>query len=174
MQAGSQAGPRFHLPLVSNPSCKLGGGGAPSRALGQGQGCSTHPNRQPHCVPKTSPHPLVAQKPQGFTMWIRQTILVKGAWNEAFWAGPGLAQPRRGRRHLGSNPSIPTGCVSLGLLLHPPEPWPPQRWGQQGQSPWQGWAGGGAAWVGRFADQVRPPLGPQDDKDPRQLPSRHR
>ena len=84
------------------------------------------PNRLPHYVPKTSPRPPVAQKPQGFTMWTRQTILVKVAWNEAFWAGPGLPQPRRGRKHLGSNPSVPTGRVSLGLLLHPPEPWPPQ------------------------------------------------
>ena len=143
MQAGSQAGPRFHLPLVSNPSCKLGGGGAPSRALGQGQGCSTHPNRQPHCVPKTSPHPLVAQKPQGFTMWIRQTILVKGAWNEAFWAGPGAGSAQERPETPGLQPQHPHRLCVPGAAASPPRALAPSEMGTAGTEPMAGDGVGG-------------------------------
>lgn len=125
MQAGSQVGPHFHLPLVPAPLPASG------EVVGLPAGCwvkargAAHTPTACHAVPKTSPHPLVAQKPQGFTVWTHQTVWSK--WPPGMKPsrqGPGWLSPGEARRHLGSNPSVLASRVSLGLPLHPPSPGP--------------------------------------------------
>lgn len=68
MQAGSQA-LHFHLPLVNCPFLQnWGGGGAPDRVPGQGQGVQHTPTAC-HAVPKTSAPSLVC-KPHRASRWL--------------------------------------------------------------------------------------------------------
>lgn len=158
----------------STPSCKWGGGGAPSRVLGQGQGCSTHPDRLPRCPQDLSPSPGGTEAPGLHCVDPPDRLVKMASWNEAFQAGPGLAQPRRGPETPGLQPQRPRQPCVPGAAASPPEPWPlsdghnrDRTHGRGGREEGQpGWAG----WLTR----VRPPLGPQEDRDPRQLSFRHR
>lgn len=89
-------------------------------------------------------------------------MVTKTVWSKwppgmkpSFGARAGSAQ--EARRHLGSSPSRPSqpvcpeGCFT-------PSPGPSVM-GTLGTGPWQGWDGGGAAWV-ELADPVKAATGP--------------
>ena len=174
MQAGSQAGPRFHLPLVSNPSCMLGGGGAPSRALGQGRGCNTHPTACRTMSPRPLPVPRWHRSPRASPGGPARPSGSKWPGMKPSGQGPGCLSPGEAGNTWAPTPASPQAVCPWGCCFTPLSPGPLSDGHSRDRTHGRGgWEEGQPGWASLLT-QVRPPLGPQEDKDPRQLPSQHR